>query len=211
MKMNELRLDQLLIWDDATGIGHGKPAVPQLYDAAYFKKYEHYDRTKLGCNLTDARLAFVRKHYFKGSLVDIGIGGGLFVLTANCRGYDINPHARAWLAAQERFVNPSLVAVDAMTFWDSMEHMDYPELLIQNARQWVFVSMPIYRSKEHCLGSKHFRPGEHVWYFTSTDWQSSCCKWGSNSLQSPTLKRGLDVRIFLRSLFNAPKENRNEH
>ena len=166
MKMNELRLDQLLIWDDATGIGHGKPAVPQLYDAAYFKKYEHYDRTKLGCNLTDARLAFVRKHYFKGSLVDIGIGGGLFVLTANCRGYDINPHARAWLAAQERFVNPSLVAVDAMTFWDSMEHMDYPELLIQNARQWVFVSMPIYRSKEHCLGSKHFRPGEHVWYFT---------------------------------------------
>jgi len=33
-------------------------------------------------------------------------------------------------------------------------------------RKWLFVSLPIFRDAEHVLRSKHFRPQEHVWYFS---------------------------------------------
>lgn len=50
--------------------------------------------------------------------------------------------------------------------WDSLEHIADPAALLARVRQWLFVSMPIYRDREHCLASKHFKPGEHIWYFT---------------------------------------------
>jgi hypothetical protein len=38
--------------------------------------------------------------------------------------------------------------------------------LLANVREWVFLSLPIFRDAEHALGSKHFRPDEHCWYFS---------------------------------------------
>ncbi len=155
-----------LSWCHEFGIGKGSPAIPQIYDAGYWKKYLHYDHTKLGCRLTDSRLAFVRRYFAGASLLDVGIGGGLFVKTARCLGYDINPFAREWLLQEVSWSNPYNSASDAMTFWDSMEHIDQPGTVLKNCREWAFISMPIYRDVGHCLISKHFRPGEHVWYFT---------------------------------------------
>jgi hypothetical protein len=33
-------------------------------------------------------------------------------------------------------------------------------------RKWVFVSIPIFTSAADVLRSKHYKPKEHVWYFT---------------------------------------------
>ena len=56
-----------------------------------------------------------------------------------------------------------------MTFWDSLEHIARPEVLLSKVTgQTVFISTPIYTDAEDCIRSKHFKPKEHYWYWT--DW-----------------------------------------
>jgi hypothetical protein len=53
-----------------------------------------------------------------------------------------------------------------MTLWDVMEHIhEFPGLL-ENVRQWLFLSLPIFSDAGHVLRSKHFKPAEHCWYFS---------------------------------------------
>jgi len=117
-----------------------------------------------------ARFNFVEQHY-RGTLIDVGIGSGAFVeLRQNRRrptyGYDVNPAGIEWLEQRMLMVDPHLVAFDAATLWDVLEHIPDFQSLISNVREWLFLSLPIFRDAEHVLRSKHFRPDEHCWYFT---------------------------------------------
>lgn len=163
-------LRDCLLWSDELGMGY-HPRRPISYDGDYWAEYEQRDATPMGIELTAARASLVRRHYLTralGDLVDIGIGAGAFVKRAGCCGYDVNPVARQWLRDNGRWRDPSDPAtpVQALTFWDSLEHIPVPELAVANARQWVFVSMPIYKDQADCLRSPHFKPGEHLWYWT---------------------------------------------
>jgi hypothetical protein len=173
MKRDELPsfaepVNEHLSWSELLGIGIGSPPAPHLYELAYWDKYLAYDQTMLGRDLTSARRSFVLAYGPRGygQLVDVGIGGGLFCRKMNCNGFDVNPYAVAWLKEAGRWYDPYLTSTVSMSFWDSLEHIVDPEPLLANAMSHVFVSMPIYRDLEHVLASKHFRPGEHVWYFT---------------------------------------------
>lgn len=135
------------------------------YDAAYWKKYRELDDSECGAKLTAARLELVARHW-AGNVVDVGIGGGRFVRERGCMGYDVNPHAVRWLRDGKRFRDPYQQPIDAATFWDSLEHIADPAALLQSVRRWVFVSIPIFRNADEVLRSKHYKPGEHVWYFT---------------------------------------------
>lgn len=73
------------------------------------------------------------------------------------------PEAVEWLRSEGRFREP---AANALTFWDSLEHIPDPEKAVEAADEWVFVSMPIYRDAADVLASKHYKPGEHLWYWT---------------------------------------------
>lgn len=62
---------------------------------------------------------------------------------------------------------------DAVSFWDSLEHVYDIEGVIARVRKFAFVSIPIFTSETHCLNNKHFRKDQHVWYFTAdgiTSW-----------------------------------------
>lgn len=154
-----------LSWLPVPGIGF-LPLSGSPYDAAYFEKYAGYALTPLGVRLNAARLDMVARHW-RGHATDVGIGCGQFVASRpHTTGFDINPAGVAWLEAAGRFRDPRAGAVDALTFWDSLEHIPDPAPLLANARAWVFVSIPIFRNLPHVLRSKHFRPDEHCWYFT---------------------------------------------
>jgi methyltransferase family protein len=125
-----------------------------------------------------ARVDFVAR-YYQGPLADIGIGSGAFIEKRWERkqttfGYDVNPVGIKWLKDRDLFVDPydysaqpGEVALSSMSLWDVLEHMpDYPRLLA-NVREWLFLSLPIFRDADHVLRSKHFKPLEHCWYFTS--------------------------------------------
>jgi len=155
-------LTDCLLWSDELGMGY-HPRPPMDYNGSYFAKYQQMDDTEMGAALTKARVDLVRK-YFDGKVVDIGIGGGRFITDSDSFGYDVNSEAVAWLG--DRYLDPYQVGTAAATCWDSLEHIPEPEKFLATVKQWLFVSMPTYENQGDCLASKHFKPGEHIWYWT---------------------------------------------
>jgi hypothetical protein len=155
--------DSFLWWPEL-GMGW-HPASPMSYEKDYWDKYVEYDATKMGERLTDFRVKFARK-FWKGQIIDIGIGAGRFVQETNCKGFDVNNSAIKWLKNNEFFSDPYKQEVDCITCWDSLEHIAEPEKLINQVKKWVFISIPIFQNGEQAIKSKHYRPGEHIWYFT---------------------------------------------
>jgi hypothetical protein len=160
-----------LTWWPQLGIGYYPVEIDfELYNQDYFDRFDHNARTDLGRALMQARFNFVEQHY-RGTLIDVGIGSGAFVELRCAQrrttyGYDVNPAGIAWLKERALFVDPYLVAFDAVTLWDVLEHISDFQSLLANVSNWVFLSLPIFRDHEHALRSKHFRPDEHYWYFT---------------------------------------------
>lgn len=139
----------------------------QPYDKAYWERYLEYDKTPCGEELTRMRIAFVAK-YWSGWMVDVGIGGGKFVTDRPATfGYDVNPHALAWLKQTGRYEDAAQNEMPGVSFWDSLEHIHDPTAILANVKRYVFVSAPIFKDCDDILRSKHFRRDEHCWYFTA--------------------------------------------
>ena len=142
------------------------PVPAGLYGESYFEHYRVLDQSGTGRLLNAVRLGLVDRHW-DGHVTDIGIGGGGFIIEhGDATGWDINERAVRWLRDRDLFLDPRSQCVEAATFWDSIEHMRDPSLILGNVERWAFISTPIYLDGEHALRSKHFKPGEHFWYFT---------------------------------------------
>jgi len=162
-----------LTWIQNPGIGY-YPVQPSTfpYDSAYFSKYAGYARTPMGAQLNAFRRAFVNRYWGDKVLVDIGVGCGQFIESrALTYGYDVNPAGVEWLRERALYRDPyssefAERGIDAISCWDVLEHIENPAPLLSSVRSWVFVSIPVFRDLNHILGSKHYRPEEHFWYWT---------------------------------------------
>jgi len=160
-----------LTWWPQLGIGH-YPVTAGVapYDQEYFDRFGRDAATPLGLALMQGRVNFVEQHW-QSTLIDVGIGSGAFVELRRARGqttygYDVNPAGVRWLDERGLAIDPYCVPTPAMTLWDVLEHIPDYRPLLANVRQWLFVSLPIFSDAYHVLRSKHFRPQEHIWYFT---------------------------------------------
>ncbi|HDY5292349.1 class I SAM-dependent methyltransferase [Pseudomonas aeruginosa] len=156
-------LTDCLLWSDELGMGF-HPRPPMDYSGPYFEKYQALDATPMGAALTAARVDMVQRH-FDGEVLDVGIGGGRFVIESGGKGFDVNEEAVQWLKSRNAYADP-YKGVAAITCWDSLEHVPDPEALVRSVGEWVFVSMPVYKDQADCLKSKHFKPGEHLHYWS---------------------------------------------
>ncbi len=155
-----------LVWIPSRGIGW-LTVTEAPYDAAYFQRYEEYAGTPMGAALTDARGALVRRWAPNARICDVGIGCGAFVAEMGCVGFDVNPAGVTWLKNRRAWYDPWKQPVDALTFWDVLEHIPNPAPLLSNAREWVFCSIPIVPGDGPPTKDwKHIRPTEHCLYFT---------------------------------------------
>jgi hypothetical protein len=169
------REPRTLVWLPEQGIGYypvDELATP--YDDNYFNKYVAYHNTELGVRLNAFRINLVDKYIGAEPLIDIGVGCGSFVKArrGETYGYDINPAAAKALKSVWRWRYAPGDGIHHASFWDSLEHLPDPASFIAG-RQIVFVSIPIFRSPEHVLESRHFNRNEHYWYFTRVgliDW-----------------------------------------
>ena len=162
-----------LWWSDELGYGwHSSP--PMQYSGEYFAHYQKLDATPMGGLLTKARLELVEKYTQAWKGVDIGIGGGRYVKESMGDGFDVSSEAVEWLKALEAFADPYAQPLHSITCWDSLEHIPEPEKLLAQVTDWLFVSMPIYNDMADVLQSKHYKPGEHLHYWTLPGFVNWC-------------------------------------
>lgn len=162
MDIDKLKENQLL-WLPELGIGYYE-VTESPYDESYFAKYQSYEGSQICADLNKFRCNLVNKHH-SGRVLDVGIGSGSFVMAhGNCDGTDVNPAAIAWLKERGLYKQPD--EEEAITFWDSFEHIRDPNSILKCAKKWVFLSIPLFDGYAHVMRSKHFRKDEHYWYFT---------------------------------------------
>lgn len=155
-----------LIWRNELGLGYLRSAG-FVYAEEYWDKYNSYENSDIGWRLTYFREQFVLKHMQRfDNICDVGIGSGQFVKQTGSKGFDINHYAQQWLKETNRFGNPYEEKFDALTFWDVLEHIEDPTTILANTNH-VFLSIPHHNSVAECLASKHLRPNEHIWHFTT--------------------------------------------
>lgn len=159
-----------LVWWPHKGYGRELPDDKTVvrYDDAYLDICAAREATEVGKLLIKDRLRLLLNHAKQSDLtVDVGVGAGGFIEASMSignliYGWDVNPAVPKSIS----LINPNTRAVDNVTCWDSLEHMLSPEAMLKNVRRKVLMSIPIFDSAEHVVRSKHYKPGEHIWYFT---------------------------------------------
>lgn len=198
-------LTDCLLWSPEKGYGwHSRPAM--LYSGDYFAHYQKLDNTKMGALLTRARLELVGKYCPPSDTVDIGIGGGRYVLESGGEGFDVCKDAAEWLQFGGRYRDPYdkwYGPVKAVTCWDSLEHIPDPRALLAEVKEWLFVSLPVFEDADDVLSSKHYKPGEHLWYFSPTGFINWCAEQGfecveMNRVESDLGREGIMSFAFKR-------------
>lgn len=191
-----------LVWFPEKQIGY-YPVDNSSYDKKYFNKYQLYASTEMGHLITKSRVDLVKK-YYTGSVIDIGIGCGHFVDGhGNAVGYDINQSAVAWLKEKSIYADLYSGMYEVATFWDSLEHIENPDIAVSHIKKMIFVSMPIFSSEHDILSSKHFRKDEHYWYFTETGlerwlWQLGFECVEKNRMEVAVGRDGIGTFVFRR-------------
>lgn len=172
-------LTNTLLWSEELGYGWHS-GQPINYDGNYFEHYRKLDSQPMATALTRARIELVGKFCAPNDTLDIGIGGGRYVLESGGMGFDVCHEARNWLKDLGRFGDPygSQVYIHAITCWDSLEHIPDPAALLSRVSGWLFVSMPIYTGLADVLASKHYKPGEHLHYWTFDGFVKWCASHG---------------------------------
>lgn len=138
------------------------------YDADYYNKCASYEDQAIARAINAGRVALVEKRIGKNRCCDIGIGSGEFIKNRpNTFGHDVNPVAIEWLKRNDLWAD-RLSDFAGYTFWDVIEHVPNPGIYLRQIQlhQFAFFSVPIFYGLGAIRLSKHYRPGEHLQYFT---------------------------------------------
>lgn len=203
MKRFSQEIKNGLVWLPELGMGRYPVPKTRPYDEEYFSRYQELADTDLGRELTAARIRLVARHY-TGPVLDVGIGAGQFVTARpETKGFDVNPAGVEYLKERGAWANLYRDRYPALTFWDSLEHIDRPDVAVARAEKWVFVSVPIFSGAEHVIRSRHFRRDEHIWYWT----HDGLVKWfaeqgfelmESNGIETQLGREGIGSYAFAR-------------
>lgn len=152
------------------------------YGEDYFEIYKSYEDTPIATALNAGRCAMLMRNAEDcTSVLDIGAGCGTFVRKARtwgfeAMGFDVNQKTVEHLKRINAYADdPS--GFDVVTFWDSIEHIEFPEKILERVRKnaIVLAAIPVFDDLKRIRDSKHYRPGEHFYYFTQQgfiDWMS---------------------------------------
>lgn len=160
------------------GIVSQEEYEPYTYGDDYWTLYQDYAQSPIAPGLRKLRLQDLMEISDETyNLLDIGIGNGQFAHDAKREeftvyAYDINPRAVTYIKKNFNFLNPNTDTLPScvLTMYDTLEHIPQPSNLL---RRWpvgtyLIVSLPIFTSFIDLRKSKHFKPNEHLHYFTAS-------------------------------------------
>ena len=203
-----MNLEKHFAWYPELRLGHF-PQVRAKVKRDYFAEYQVLATTEMGKAITMNRVALVQCTLEdpEAPVLDVGIGCGAFLEAYGwAGGFDVDPKAIAWLVRNGAYVdlyNEDVGRYKALTLWDSLEHIEDPGAIFDrpDAPEFVFISTPIYTSMEDVLESKHFKPNEHCWYFTSEGLCEMLAEYGyglleHNSDESDLGREAIETFVF---------------
>ena len=163
------------------------------YDADYLAKCLAYEDSPIAKAVNAGRCALLMRHLPDGaSVLDVGAGSGAFVRAAaswgfDACGFDVIPDAVKQLRADGVYAE-DLSVFDAVALWDSIEHMEDPSRPLREIRKgsFLFVSVPVFADLRDIRSSKHYRPGEHLFYWTSQGFINWASLYGFRLLEQST-------------------------
>lgn len=143
------------------------------YDADYLAKCDAYADGDIAKAVNAGRCALLQRHLaVDASVLDIGAGSGAFVRAAaswgfSAKGFDVIPETVDRLRAEGLYAEPAKT-FDAVTMWDVLEHIEDPAEVLGTVRVGglLFVSIPVFHYLHRIRESRHYRHGEHLYYFT---------------------------------------------
>lgn len=158
--------------------------ITEYYDGAYFEWHHGVKRMEGDIAAAALRLAFLEVLIAKGSVLDVGCGNGVFVMSAAERGWRVgivelnkdmldqsrpNCTMGAWHDIEEATGH-----FDALTMWEYIEHVVDPRFHIEQARRLLSdggilaLSTPNLRAvhgRKAFLDWELTKPPEHLTYW----------------------------------------------
>lgn len=136
----------------------------------YFDHYRALDGGDIARRIYEGRVDLVNAYAGPACpVLDVGIGSGRFIeARRNTFGLDINPKAMQWLRERNLAAPDGLSGFKAYTFWDVLEHVDVPHNYFKRMEDgsFLFTCLPIFDDLKNVRKSKHYKPGEHFYYWT---------------------------------------------
>ena len=134
-----------------------------IYGTEYYNRYVQLANKPLAQAIHSNRWMLILKYISSGTILDYGSGPGTFnehgPNTFTKHNYDVNPLCNARKTPELDW--------DAVTFWDSLEHIPNFYSVIANMRaKYLFITTPNLESAIDPIPYwKHYRPKEHLYYF----------------------------------------------
>lgn len=162
------------------GVAYQKDITPSRivkYDRSYFEHYKALESGEIAEKINAGRIAVVNKYVGNAPVLDTGIGSGQFIMRRQGTfGRDVNPVATEWLKKHDKEAG-DITSYRAFTFWDVIEHV--PDIDIYFRRipsgSFLFTCLPIFKDLNRIRESKHYKPDEHLYYWTRAgfvEWMS---------------------------------------
>ena len=160
------------------GIAYDETPITEDYSNKYLDKFKAYkENACMNSAINEARCELVSIYAGLEQVLDIGCGNMDFMAlyhTKNCPliyGYDVIPDTVKALQVLKAYVNPYhdyIGNISVITMFDVLEHIADIDALLDKmpALSYIITSIPIYESLDDIKDSPHYRPGEHIWYFT---------------------------------------------
>ena len=147
------------------------------YDDSYMDKVRAYEGSEIARKVNAGRVSMLMRQLgpnVRGlRALDIGAGTGEFIRAAITAGFvamgcDVMPAAKRALCESGLWCSEP-AWFDAVTMWDTIEHMEDPGKVLDAipAGARLFVSIPVFEDLHAIRESKHYRPGEHLYYWTA--------------------------------------------
>jgi SAM-dependent methyltransferase len=170
----------LTLCGDCCHIFQSDRHVSMVYDASYAHQYDHRPHEEM----SQLRWKFIQQHLAlskDSKVLDIGYGNGAFLKHAERAGmqiFGIDLHGEDFGIPEVSYRSP--IDYDLVCFFDSMEHFaEFDDILRLNTRH-VIASVPdppeLLLSQPHRW--RHYKPGEHLHYFSRDSLDLLVHRWG---------------------------------